>query len=85
MSESGTDTPCLYPYALLYVSLLYSCQFVSFYFIFFAVLGLELRVYTLSHSTSPFLWWTFFKIRSPELFAGLALNCKPPDLFFLSS
>jgi hypothetical protein len=25
----------------------------------FAVLGLELRAHTLSHSTSPFLWWVF--------------------------
>jgi hypothetical protein len=33
-----------------------------FYFIFFAVLGLELRAYTLSHSTSPFLMKGFFKI-----------------------
>jgi hypothetical protein len=24
------------------------------------VLGVELRAYTLSHSTSPFLWWVFF-------------------------
>jgi hypothetical protein len=28
---------------------------VQFLFIFFAVLGLELRAYSLSHSTSPFL------------------------------
>jgi hypothetical protein len=25
----------------------------------FVVMGLELRAYTLSHSTSPFLWWVF--------------------------
>jgi hypothetical protein len=25
----------------------------------FLVLGLELRAYTLSHSTSPLLWWAF--------------------------
>jgi hypothetical protein len=33
------------------------------FFFFFAVLGFELRAYTLSHSISPFLWWIFFKIR----------------------
>jgi hypothetical protein len=32
------------------------------------VLEFELRVYTLSHSTSPVLWWVFFKIESRELF-----------------
>jgi hypothetical protein len=26
---------------------------------YFAVLGFELRAYTLSPSTSPFLWWVF--------------------------
>jgi hypothetical protein len=28
-------------------------------FFFLALLGFELRVYTLSHSTSPLLWWVF--------------------------
>jgi hypothetical protein len=28
-------------------------------FLFFAVLGFELRAYPLSHYTSPFLWWLF--------------------------
>jgi hypothetical protein len=28
-------------------------------FIYLAVLGLELKADTLSHSTSPFLWWVF--------------------------
>jgi hypothetical protein len=28
-------------------------------FFFFAVLGFELRAYTLNHSTSPFLWRVF--------------------------
>jgi hypothetical protein len=30
----------------------------------FLVLGFELRAYTLSHSTSPFLCWVFFEIWS---------------------
>jgi hypothetical protein len=49
----------------------YSCPWVhSFILFFFAVLGLELRPYTLSHSTKPFfLWWVF-------LIKGLA-NCLP--------
>jgi hypothetical protein len=38
-------------------------------FFFFTVLGFELRAYTLSHSTSPFLWWIFFEIGSHELLA----------------
>jgi hypothetical protein len=36
--------------------------------IFVLVLGLELITYTLSHSTSPFLWRVFFEIGSRELF-----------------
>jgi hypothetical protein len=39
------------------------------FFIFFSVLGFELRVYTLSHSTSHFFVVHFFKIGSFELFA----------------
>jgi hypothetical protein len=30
-----------------------------FSFLFFVVLGFELRAYTLTHSTGPFLWWDF--------------------------
>jgi hypothetical protein len=37
--------------------------------VFFAVLGLELRTYTLSHSTSPFFVLDFFEIGSCKLFA----------------
>jgi hypothetical protein len=34
--------------------------FLKFYFFFFlAVMGFKLRAYTLSYSTSPFLWWVF--------------------------
>jgi hypothetical protein len=29
---------------------------LDFFFFFFAVLGFELKAYTLSHSSSPFLW-----------------------------
>jgi hypothetical protein len=39
------------------------------FFFFFIVLGLELRAYTLSHSTSPFLVMIVFEIGAYELFA----------------
>jgi hypothetical protein len=38
-----------------------------------AILGLELRAFTLSHSTSPFCEG-FFKIGSHELFAQVGLE-----------
>jgi hypothetical protein len=38
-------------------------------FFFFVVLRLELRAYTLSHSTNPLCVKGFFEIGSPELFA----------------
>jgi hypothetical protein len=38
-------------------------------FTFSVVLGLELKAYTSSHSTSPFFVMGFFKIGSHELFA----------------
>jgi hypothetical protein len=47
------------------------CTFIfwtSTFFFFYAVLGIELRAFTLSHSTSPFLW-SVFEIGSHELFA----------------
>jgi hypothetical protein len=43
--------------------------FFSFFSFFFSVLRLELRAYTLSPSTSPFVRWAFFEIGSHELFA----------------
>jgi hypothetical protein len=41
----------------------------TFFFPFFAVWELELKAYTLSHSTSPFFVLGFFKIGSRELLA----------------
>jgi hypothetical protein len=32
---------------------------MELFFFPFSVLGLELRVFTLSYSPSPFLWWIF--------------------------
>jgi hypothetical protein len=43
--------------------------FVPVFFFFFAVLGFELRAYSLSHCTSPFIVMGFFEIGSLELFA----------------
>jgi hypothetical protein len=48
------------------------------------MLGLELRAYTLRHSTSPFSVMDIFEIGSFELFA-LAGFRDPPDLCLLSS
>jgi hypothetical protein len=42
---------------------------IFIYLFIFAVLGLKLRAYTLSHSTSPFFCDGFFEIGSLELFA----------------
>jgi hypothetical protein len=46
-------------------------------FVCFAVLGLELRAYTLSHSTSPIFVMDFFEIGSPELFSWAILLTLP--------
>jgi hypothetical protein len=54
--------------------------FLSFFFSFFAILGLELRAYTSRHSTSPIFVMGLFKIGSPKLFAS---NHDPPDLLGL--
>jgi hypothetical protein len=44
--------------------------------LFFAVLGLELRVFTSSHSTSPISVKGFFEIGSHELFAGAGFKLQ---------
>jgi hypothetical protein len=43
-------------------------------FFFFAVLGFELRAYTLSHSGIPFFVMGIFEIRSHELFARVGFE-----------
>jgi hypothetical protein len=58
--------------------------FLFFYLFIFAVLGLELRAFTVNHSTSPILW-RVFQDRVSWIFVRLALNCYPPDLCLLSS
>jgi hypothetical protein len=47
-----------------------------FSFLFFAVLGFELRAYTLSYSTSPFFVMGSFEIGSLKLFAQGANQTK---------
>jgi hypothetical protein len=44
--------------------------FVCLFVFVFCRLGLELRANTLSHSTSPFLWWVFFNIVSQTICLG---------------
>jgi hypothetical protein len=63
---------------------LFQFLFLSF---FFSVPGFELRVFTLSHYSSPFLWIFFFEIGrgSQTICSGLALKQDPPDFCFLSS
>jgi hypothetical protein len=51
------------------LSLQWKLWLPSFLCLFFEVLEFELRAYTLSHSTTPFLWWIFFKIGSRKLFS----------------
>jgi hypothetical protein len=53
-------------------------------FFFFLVLGLELRAYTLSYSTSPFLV-IFLRYSLENYLPWLASNHNPPDLCLLSS
>jgi hypothetical protein len=55
------------------------------WFFFFVVLGLELRAYTLSHCTSPFLLRIFRDRVSWNYLPRLALNYDPLDLCLLSS
>jgi hypothetical protein len=57
----------------------------SVFFFFFAVLGFELRAYTLSHSTSPYLRWVFWDRVSWTICLRLTLNLDPCDLYLLSS
>jgi hypothetical protein len=58
-----------------------SYVYYLYIFLFYSVLGLELRPYTLSHSISPFFVIGVFEIGSLELFAKLSSNL---DLCFLS-
>jgi hypothetical protein len=65
-------------YIIIYIVTYFNCGLVFF------ILRLELRAYTLSHSTSPFLWWASWSGLSNYL-SGLPSNCSPPDLCLPSS
>jgi hypothetical protein len=57
---------------------------IQFNFLFFAVLGFELKAYTLSHSTSGFcvcVWWVFFEIGSHKLCAWSWLRTETLLIF----
>jgi hypothetical protein len=60
-------------------------HFTSQFRLFFAVLRLELRAYTLSHSASPFFVMSFFREGLSDYLPGLALNHNPLNLCLLSS
>jgi hypothetical protein len=60
-------------------------EMIITFWVFFPVLGFELRAYTLSHSTSPFFVLDVFKIGSCKLFAQAGFEPNPPDLCLLSS
>jgi hypothetical protein len=51
-------------------------SFFLYYFLFFAVLGFELKAYTLSHSISPFCV-KYFEIGSHKLFAWAGFETQP--------
>jgi hypothetical protein len=52
---------------------------------FFVVLGLELRAFTLSHSTRPVFCDMFVSDSLMNYLPGMASNCNAPDLCLLSS
>jgi hypothetical protein len=53
--------------------------------LFFEILGLELKAFTLSHSTCPISVMGIFEIGLSNYLPGLASNCDPLDLCLLSS
>jgi hypothetical protein len=58
--------------------------FVFCFVLLFVVLGLKLRAFTLSHSTSPIFVKGFFEVRSCELFAHAGFDpqssrSQPPE------
>jgi hypothetical protein len=60
--------------------LCFSELFGAFFFFFFSVLGLELRPFALSHSTSPIFEMGFFEIGSYELFSRAGFEGLSPSL-----
>jgi hypothetical protein len=60
-------------------------NYLFIYSFIFAVLGLELRAFTLSHSTSPIFVKGFLRQGLENYLLWLASNHDPPDLCLLSS
>jgi hypothetical protein len=56
---------------------------ISFIYLFFAVLGLELRALHLESLHQPYFCEGFLEIGSHELFAWAVLNLNHPDLYLL--
>jgi hypothetical protein len=66
------------PSHFVHVPLFWLYIYIIYFFCFcFVFLGIELRAYTLSHSTSFFFVMDFFEIGSQELFAKV--DFKPPS------
>jgi hypothetical protein len=59
--------------------------FFSDLFFFPSVLGLELRAFAFSHSTSPIFVMGFPRQGLENYLPGLALNHDPPDLCLLKT
>jgi hypothetical protein len=70
----------------LTISLAPKLQFFLFlFFVFFVVLGFELKAYTLSYSTGSIFVKSFSRCDLLSYLLGLASNRSPPDLYLLSS
>jgi hypothetical protein len=78
----GRETTKLHRLLCSYTVMLFRVKCIKYIFLFFSVLGFELRAYTLTHSTSPFFVVGFVGLTNYLL--GLALNLDPTDLCLLS-
>jgi hypothetical protein len=78
-----------FPFALLLKVVEYKFLVIlvdfSFFFSFFALLGLELGAYTLSHSVRPLLYWIFLRKGLVKYLPRIASNLNPPELCLISS
>jgi hypothetical protein len=70
---------------LLFIDFIGLDLLLNNFFFFFAVLRLELRAYTLSHSTSPIFVKGFQDRVLQNYLPRLASNCDPPEICPLRS
>jgi hypothetical protein len=75
----------LYLFSLSILMILSFGRFLLLLFFVFAILGLELKAYSLSHSPALFCEGFFWDRISQIICPGLALNCDPPDICLLSN